>query len=90
MLLVRPGNHIQTEEKLIQKVSWEVRMRIMSKQSNGRFFRSRENEELCCNWGLSDGMFGGLFIEKNKERKKDFLKGSISFGFVHVNTCIYN
>lgn len=67
---MRPGNHIQTEEKLIQKVSWEVRMRIMS---NGRFFRSRENEELCCNWGLSDGMFGGLFIEK-KQRKKEFLK----------------
>lgn len=27
---IRHGNHLQTEEKLIQKINWEVRMRILS------------------------------------------------------------
>jgi hypothetical protein len=52
----RNGNHLQIEEKLIQKISWVVRMKIIS---NGGFLRSRENEELCCSWGLSDRLFGG-------------------------------
>jgi len=39
---IRHGNQLQTEEKLTQKLSWEVRMRILSR---GKFMRSKENEE---------------------------------------------
>lgn len=53
---IRHGNHLQTEEKIIQKINWEVRMRIMS---SGRFLRNRDNEELYNSWGLPDSMFGG-------------------------------
>lgn len=53
---IRHVNHLQTEEKLIQKISREVQMRIIS---SGKFLRSRENEELCNNWGLSDRLLGG-------------------------------
>ena len=46
---------MQTEEKIIQKIRWEIRMRAVSK---GRYQKSRENEVLCMNWGLPDSILG--------------------------------
>lgn len=50
---IKHGNQLLTEEKLVQKIRWEVRTRLMSK---GRFPRSKENDELCKNWDLLENI----------------------------------
>lgn len=46
---MRHGNQLLTEEKIVQKIRWEVRTGVMSK---GRFPRSKENEDLFNKWDL--------------------------------------
>jgi len=43
-----------SEEKLVQKISWEVIMRVMSKR---KFKRSKENEYLWNKWVLLESIF---------------------------------
>jgi superfamily II helicase len=46
---VKFGNHLISEEKIIQMVCWEVRTRIMRKDN---FMSSGENLVLCANWDI--------------------------------------
>lgn len=50
---IKHGNQLLTEEKLVQKLRWEVRTRVMSK---GKFPRSKENYDLCKSWDLLENM----------------------------------
>jgi hypothetical protein len=45
------GNQLRLEERILQSIIWEVRIRIMAK---GRFEKTNENLEICCSWGLPD------------------------------------
>lgn len=44
---VKHGNQLLTEERIMMKIIWEVRTRVLSK---GCFKKSKENEELCVKW----------------------------------------
>lgn len=44
------GNEMYSEEKLLQKICWEVRTRIAGK---GKFKENEENVAICNNWGIS-------------------------------------
>lgn len=46
---VKFGNMLILEEKMVQRISWEVRSRIMWK---GKFKSSGENVALCANWDI--------------------------------------
>lgn len=44
------NNHpLSDEVQLLQKIKWEVRLRVVGK---GRFKRTEGNERLCCIWGI--------------------------------------
>jgi len=47
---VKFGSRLYSEEKLLQKIWWEVRARIVGK---GSVEGSAENVALCNNWGIS-------------------------------------
>jgi hypothetical protein len=47
---VKFGNSLCSEEKLLQKISWEVMIHMVSK---GKYTESIENVSLCSNWGIS-------------------------------------
>jgi hypothetical protein len=51
---LRHNNNPCTEEKLIQRIRWEVRIRYTTK---GRFKKTRGNDILCNTWGI-DGILG--------------------------------
>ena len=53
---IKHGHQLMTEERIIQKVRWEVRTRVLPK---GCFKRSKENEALCDNWDVLGEYFEG-------------------------------
>jgi len=46
---LRHGNIPFSEEQILQKIKWEVRIRLMGK---GSFRRTKGNGKICCNWGI--------------------------------------
>jgi hypothetical protein len=40
-------NPLQIEEKIIHKISWEVKIRIVFK---GNYLSNKDNEVMCCSW----------------------------------------
>jgi hypothetical protein len=46
---VKFGNHLSSEENLLQKICWEVRTRIMG---NGQFKKNGENVAICSSWSI--------------------------------------
>jgi hypothetical protein len=50
---IQHGNNPLLEEKIIQRITWKIKGRLAS---NRKFLRSRENVELCKNWGMPVGI----------------------------------
>lgn len=46
---VKFGNNMISEEKLLQKICWEMRTRIIGK---GKFKKNEENEAICNSWSI--------------------------------------
>lgn len=46
---VKFGRHLSSEEKMLQKICWEVRTRIMEK---GKFKKNDENVAICNRWSI--------------------------------------
>jgi hypothetical protein len=49
---LKHGNQPKTDEKILQKIKWEVRARILGKGKS----RTEGNERICCKWGTDKGI----------------------------------
>jgi hypothetical protein len=52
---IKHGNQPRTEEKIVKRITWEIRARMIAK---GRFKMSMENLELCNRWNLPRKLLG--------------------------------
>jgi hypothetical protein len=52
---IKHGNTPLSEDRIIQKIKWEICTRILSK---GRFKLTKQNMEICHNWNLQLKILG--------------------------------